>query len=442
MSGLIDYTNPAASSYWHSLSRTGYLIQGAQLFYLVGGEPEVYSNSAWYAGVSDPGVHTHYGWSQRYSLKWMEGIQLGLSNQIYRPGELPRLFLLSRAGLGGLARYGAGLLTAEPNVFYATGSGQARSHLNMSGVDYYSTDISSMLGDAPYQGGNLIYESWLAKNVLLNLPLVLPAAMMREPWAKLNLTLKAKLEPYYYSLAYMAWKDGDPVSAPLFFYFQDDLKARESAFETMLGPWLLVAAGVSPGAETLKFHLPAGRWYDYYGGDVIEQAEGGEKSLPSKLQGLHVSPLLLRSGAVIPTVWNPSDTNLMYHILAFPAKEATSFVWYEDSGRDNGYTLGKTATTNIELSPASPQSPLSITIQARQFGSDDYASVEQRVYIVELVGIGNVAVAELDGQAYTRVAREDQLMALDSGWLSIGDGRLLFKTPPLSTAQDHVIVVN
>ena len=440
-SGLIDYTNPAAASYWHSLNRVSNLIQGAQLFYLVGGEPEVYSNSAWYAGVSDPGVHTHYAWSQRFSLKWMEGIQTGLATQIFGPGEIPRLFLLSRAGLAGLSRYGAGLFTSEPNVFFATGSGQARSHLNMSGVDYYSTDISSMLGDLPFERGNVLYESWLAKNVLLNLPLVLPARMMSEPWAKLNLNLKTKLEPYYYSLAYLAWRDGDPVSAPLFFYFQDDLRARESAFETMLGPWLLVAAGVNPGAETLKFHLPAGRWYDYYGGDVIEQPEGGEYTLASKLQGLHVSPLLLRSGAIIPTIWDSAAVEPVFHVIAFPALDPTSFIWYEDEGKDNGYQSGKMAITAIELNPASQQAPLSLTIRARESSDTLYSTADNRVFIVELVGIGNVAVAELDGQTYTRVAREEKLQETDSGWLSTGNGRLLFKTPALSTAQDHSIVI-
>jgi alpha-glucosidase len=321
------------------------------------------------------------------------------------------------------------------------GSGQARSHLSVSGVDYYSTDISSMLEGMPLDRSNLVYEAWLAKNVLLNLPLVLPSAMATEPWALANLAIKAKLEPYYYSLAHQAWRTGDPVVAPLFFYFQDDLLARDSAFETMLGPWMLVAAGVNPGAETLKFHLPAGRWYDLHGREVIEQEQSGEKTLASKLQGLSVAPLLLRSGAVIPTIYDPRAETPVYHIMAFPGNDPTSFVWYEDNGLNRNYRNGEMATTALELSPATSQSPLTLTIRARQAGPD-FAVSEGRAYVIELLGIGNVGVAQLDGQLHARLAREDQLALADSGWMSIGDGRLLFKTPVLDTTTDHVLVVN
>jgi alpha-glucosidase len=439
-SGLIDYTNPAAASYWHALGRSSYVAQGARLFYLVGGEPEVYTSNAWYAGISDPGSHSQYAWGQRYSLKWMEGFWLGLANQIFAPGENPRLFLLSRAGLAGLGRQGAGLLTAEPNVFFAQGSGQARSHLNMSGVDYYSTDISSMLASAPLDRSNLVYEAWLAKNVMLNLPLVVPAAIAAEPWARFNMAIKAKFVPYYYSLAYQAWLTGDPIVAPLFFYFQDDLLARESAFETMLGPWVLVASGVNPGSETLEFHLPAGRWYDYHGREVIDKKAGGPHTMASKYQGISVSPLLLRSGAIIPTAMGNGSDPSSFHILAFPGEAPTSFVWYEDNGLTRNYAQGDMATTVLELSPASPQSPLTLTIKARQAGPR-YSLSGGRSYLIEIVGVNKTGVATLDGQLHTRLAREELLDLVDSGWLNIGDGRLLFKTNTLDPAMDHEIVV-
>jgi alpha-glucosidase len=440
-SGLIDYTDPAAASYWHSLRRSGQVTSGASLFHLVGGEPESYNSLSWYQGVSDPLTHSHYGWGSRFSLNWMEGFGTGLTNQNFVRGETPRLFLLSRSGLAGLGRYGAGLFVAEPNVFFATGSGQARAHLNMSGVDYYATDVSIMLDQFPLTRSNQIYEAWLAKNVLVNLPLMLPVQMLDEPWAKLNFGIKAQLEPYYYSLAHRAYLTGDPIVAPLLYHFQDDELARDSAFEIMVGPYLMVAAGVNPGEEVLKFHLPAGRWYDVHGKDVIEQEKAGEFSLPSKLLGIHVAPLLLRAGAVVPTLaLQPPSYGPKFLIRVFPGEQASSFDWYEDNGKNKNYQKGELNKTTLELLPGGQNNSLTFTIKATQGSVPSLP--ESRSYLVEFLGIGNVGVAYLDGEIYSRLAREEQLIEVDSGWVSAGTGRLLFKTPTLETGKDHVIVLN
>ncbi|MDR2443363.1 MAG: DUF5110 domain-containing protein [Deltaproteobacteria bacterium] len=440
-SGIIDYTNPAAASYWHSLARSSYMLQGARLFYLTGGEPEVYSVTAWYAGASDPDVHSHYSWGQRFSLKWMEGFGIGQNNPIFgRFG--PRLFLISRSGLAGLGRYGAGLIADEPNLFYPLGSGQARSHLTMSGVDYYSTDISSMLDQTPLDRAGALYESWLAKTALLNLPLVLPSSMLTQPWAQVNLALKDKFEPYYYSLAHQAYRTGDPIIAPLFFYFQEDVLARESAIETMVGPFLLVVSGARPGDELISFHLPVGRWYDYLGAEIIDHQESGQITMASKFQGIYVPPLLLRAGAIIPTIFDTSVPEKIFHILVFPSQEPTSFTLYEDNGTDKAYTNGDFMATKLEVSPATGSSPLKFTIRARETNESDTIQTSSRSYIVEFYGLDSVGVATLNGQLYDRVAKTEQLFEADSGWLSPGNGRLRFKTPPLELNRDHEIVIN
>ncbi|MDR1657742.1 MAG: DUF5110 domain-containing protein [Deltaproteobacteria bacterium] len=442
-SALIDYTNPAAASYWHSLGRAEYLTKGARLFYLTGGEPEVYSSLAWYSGDTDPAVHSHYAWGQRFSLKWMEGFNSSQNFPVFRRGGPPRLFLLTRAGLAGLGRYGAGLLTEEPNIFFAMGSGQARSHLTMSGVDYYSTDISSSLKQTPFDRSKSIYEAWFAKSVLLNLPLVLPVAMMDQPWAEINLDLKNKFEPYYYSLAHQAYRFGDPIIAPLFFYFQHDLLARNSAFETMVGPYMLVAAGVNPGAEVLSFHLPAGRWFDFLGDDIIEHPVSGSISLPSKIKGLHVSPLLFRTGAIIPTIFDTHkpEAERLYHILVFPGEDPTSFTLYEDNGIDQTYTTGEFQKTDLDLTPKTAATPLKFTIKARQ-PAVVAGTPSSRAFIIEFIGLDNVGVAYLDGKLYDRVAKPEQFDELQTGWIFSPKGRLKFKTEELDLSKDHQIVIN
>jgi alpha-glucosidase len=437
-SGLIDYSHLPAASYWSSLGRSNSILTGARLFNLIGGEPEIYSPTAWYQGGTDDRIHSQYAWGPRFALKWMESFYhvprlMGFSQ--YQP----RLFTVSRAGMAGMGRFGAGILTIEPNPVFVLNAAQARANLILSGVDYYSTDVSILFQDFAFDQTNRVYESWLANLALLNLPLVLPSKILNNPWAKLNLDLKATLEPYIYSLAYYSSQTGDPLVAPLLYYFQDDPLARDSVFETMVGPHILVAAGVTPNVEVIQFNLPAGRWYDFLNRELITQETGGPRTLPAKTQGIHVAPVLVRAGAIIPLISDPSGPRRRRSILAFPGDKPSGFVWYDDNGADLSYQQGKSATTAFELAPAVDGGPTRFTIKQKEgsFPEDD----SNHQFWVEFVGLGNVGKALLDDKIYKRVYSEEMLHSVVAGWFSYGDGRLVYKTPPLDPTEDHHIVI-
>jgi alpha-glucosidase len=438
-SALVDYTDPAAASYWHSMGRASLMTAGARFFFLTGGEPETYSSLAWYSGIGSKGLHSHYSWGNRFSLKWLEAFWIGLRNQRFSRGEQPRIFLLTRAGLGGMARFAAGLYTIEPNLFFPDGAGQARAHVNLSGVDYYSTDVTPLLKNWPLERYTQLYEAWLSKNAFLNLPLLIPREMLSYPWARQNLKIKAQLEPYYYSLARWSSQTGNPMTSPLLYYFQDDLRARSRAFETMVGPSLLVAAGVNPGEELLTFYLPKGRWFDILGYDLVDQQEGGMISLPCKLDGFHVPPLLLKEGAILPTWDKPEDAKRAIQIKAFPGQEPSSFEWYEDNGTNHNYSTGESLKTLILLNPATQSEKLTLTIKAREGNLP--GSPTERPFILEILGVGTVGTITLDGNSYPRVALIPELEEHESAWVSSGKGTLIFKTPSLDLSQDHVLTV-
>jgi alpha-glucosidase len=371
----------------------------------------------------------------------MEGFRLATGQRpLAFSGAPARSYLMVRAGMAGMGRFGAGVLTIEPNPVFVYNAAQARANLILSGVDYYSTDVSSIMEVFPLNPDNRVYESWLANLVLVNLPLVIPAELLSYPWAKLNLDLKASLEPYVYSLAYNSSQTGDPLVAPLLYYFQDDPMARDSAVETMVGPSLLVASGLTPNLETLEFYLPAGRWYDFINRDLVARETGGKVTLPAKSQGLHVAPMLLRSGTVIPMIADPSGPRRRQSILAFPGEATSSFVWYEDNGVDLGYRDGQFSTTVLELEPSDEDGRVRLTVRARQGSIPGEAASRQ--FWVEFVGLGNIGTAQLDGEMYKRSNNEEQLHAIEAGWFTNGDGRLVFKTPPLDLAEDHRIVLD
>jgi alpha-glucosidase len=307
-----------------------------------------------------------------------------------------------------------------------------------------------------------MYQSWLANQVLLNLPLVLPLEILKTPWAKFNLDLKASLEPYYYSLAYNSSRTGEPLVAPMLYYFQDDPLARESDFETMVGPYLLVAAGVNPAMEILDFNLPVGRWYDLLNQDLIVKEKGdgtsssnikpqrgfpGDSkdkvrniSLPAKTKGFSVAPVLARAGSIIPMISDPSGPRRRRSVLVFPGDAPTSFVLYDDNGKDYDYQDGQYSTIVFELEPATAETPVRLTIKAKQ-GSFPEEDRNYQLW-VEFVGLGNIGTASLDGENYKRANSEELLHSLEAGWFSLGDGRVIFKTPQMEPTQDHYIVLN
>jgi alpha-glucosidase (family GH31 glycosyl hydrolase) len=449
-SALVDYTDPGAATYWHSLERVAAYEGGARVFFLEGGEPEAASPLGWYKGVSDPSSHSHYAWANRYGLKWMEGFALAASQRPALTQRGPaRYFLLTRSGMGGMSRFGAGLYTQDPSLMSSRVEGQARTQSALSGIDYYTTDVTQYLGtwpaDGPFRG---LYESWGARNMLLNLPLLLPDVFLGEPWARQLIEFKASLEPYLYSLAHESARTGDPLAAPLLYRFQADPGTRSRSQEFMLGPWILVGAETgslgSRDTETATVYVPEGRWYNYFAGETVTQQKGSERKLPGKVSGYQMPPVLLREGAIVPSLRPGHDAAETLSVKLFPGRDPSRFVFYEDDGISDAWTRGQLMTTRLELETDRDERregrhAYRFTVKARE-GQVAGAPARRR-FILEFLGIGNPGTALLDGDLADRTSTMDELDLKDSGWTSRGTGSLVFKTEPLDLSEDHTVVI-
>ncbi|MDR2946810.1 MAG: hypothetical protein LBV79_08700, partial [Candidatus Adiutrix sp.] len=202
--GLVDYTNPAAPTFWHSLFRQQQFTDGVTSFRLIDGELEDFSPSAWYEGAPGSRAHSHYAWANRYALKWLEGLAAGARSQWMR--NRPRLLMMSRTGLAGLPRLGGSLYNGDASLFGSRSLTAVKAHVAMSGMDYYSADLSPALtGLALDANTRQMYEAWLAKTSLTDLPLVLPEEVLQQPDLRYNLALRESLRPYLYSLAWEAY---------------------------------------------------------------------------------------------------------------------------------------------------------------------------------------------------------------------------------------------
>jgi alpha-D-xyloside xylohydrolase len=105
------------------------------------------------------------------------------------------------------------------------------------------------------------------------------------------------LIPYLYTLAHEAHRTGLPMMRFLPLEASDDPRAWREEQSYFLGPLLLMAPVVEPGAISRRVYLPAGEWVDFW---TDRRYQGGEEiTVPAPLDGGR-APVFVRAGAVLP----------------------------------------------------------------------------------------------------------------------------------------------
>jgi alpha-glucosidase len=126
----------------------------------------------------------------------------------------------------------------------------------------------------------------------------------REPWefgeevlaaARNALELRARLIPYWYTLAWQASLSGAPLIRPLFWDDPAEERLRRIDDAFTLGDALLIAPVLREGARTRTVRLPKGAWYLFGTSRMFEG--GAEVEIDAPLQGI---PVLARAGSLIP----------------------------------------------------------------------------------------------------------------------------------------------
>ena len=440
-SGLVDYTNPAVATFWHSLFRNQQITDGVTSFRLIDGDLDDFSPSAWYEGPPNGRIHSHYAWANSYALKWLDGIMAGVRGQWMR--NRPRLMLLSRTATAGLPRLSGMLFNGDATLFGSRSLLAVKAHVALSGVDYYSSDLSSLWNSFPIDSNNQqLYDAWVAKSTLTDIPLMLPEEALLRPGTRYNLAVRESLTPYIYSLAWEAYLKGNPVIAPLAHYFQEDQSARDRIGELMLGDGLLLGLDLDSASERINVYVPQGLWYDWRSGEVIDQQEAGILAMDAKEAGQITPPMLALSGSIIPTIEEMTDKagqiEKISALKIFIGPEVSEFTWYEDDGETLNYQsgaerYGKTLIT----AETNPDGSTVVTLKARS-GSWEGAPAERQL-LFDIYGPKAPGEATLDNMPHNRVARASELGQMESGWASFGNNRIRFKTPPLDVNEDHVL---
>lgn len=262
-----------------------------------------------------------------------------------------RLFSLNRSGFAGSQRYGIFPWSGDVSRSWSGLRAQLPIMLSMSmsGVPYIHADAGGFAGG---EGDNELYVRWLQFAAFT--PIFRPhgtalyevdknafsfpseAALIDEPYrgyAKETISMRYQMLPYNYTLAYKQATTGQPLVAPLYYYYPKDTVAANIGDEFMWGENILVAPVLEKGAKERKVYLPEGKWY--FGTKV---KDGGH--FYSDTLVMTRIPSYIKAGSIIPTNTGLSGNNaaanksdslvIRYYVSDIP----TSYTLYQDDGID------------------------------------------------------------------------------------------------------------
>ncbi len=398
-----DPTNPEARKYYWDLMDKALFKIGVDAWWLDTTEPET-------EGQEESillGHKLHIGSGDRYANIF----PLMTTRAVYEgqrsASDQKRVFILSRSAFAGSQRYGVTAWSGDVLSDWMSFRRQIPAGLNfsLSGLPYWTTDIGGFIS-----GGNLndpnfreLFIRWFQFGAFSPIFRVHGTRNPDEnelwsygPEAQKILvqydTLRYRLLPYIYSLAWKITSENYTPMRPLVMDFREDVNAQNVGDQFMYGPAILVNPVTEPGANTRHLYLPQAKWYDFWTGAT---AEGGKfVDAPAPVDRM---PLFVRAGSIIPlgpeeeySTQKPADP---IELRVYPGADG-SFILYEDENDTYQYEKGKYATMPISWN----DSERTLTIGARK-GSFP-GMLENRAFHVVFVkadhGSGVASAAEPD----------------------------------------------
>jgi alpha-glucosidase len=382
----LDFTNPKAQAWWREHVTADLLDMGIAATWNDNNEFEVVDPQALCAmfGAPAPAIQS----KPLQTLLMMRASRT--AQQAHAPRARP--FLVSRAGAAGMQRYvqtwSGDNATAWESLRWNIRMGLG---LALSGVSNSGHDIGGFAGPKPDPE---LFVRWVEAGVFMprfSIHSWNDDGSANEPWMHPQATatvrglirLRYQLLPYLYDLTLRHHRDFTPIARPVFHDFPDDRAAYDDSDDLLLGPDLLVATVVEPGATSRTVRLPAGAdWADFWTGERF--AGGRTVTRPAPLGQ---PPLFVRAGAAIALNIAEQSFDRRADARAFavfaPLSGPIAGRCLEDDGeteawRDGGWgewlLSGEAATDALTLEirrdgPQPPTGPLSVLLRP----SDDRA---------------------------------------------------------------------
>ena len=170
--------------------------------------------------------------------------------------------------------------------------------LMMSGFGYWAHDIGGFESTSTPD----VYKRWVAFGLLSSHSRLHGSTSYRVPWAydeeavdvvRFFTKLKARLMPYLYKTAVITSKTGIPTMRSMVLEFTEDRTCHYTDRQYMLGDSLLTAP-IFNEEGMADYYLPAGRWTDFFTGEV---KTGG--SWIKEKHGYLSVPLLVKENSIV-----------------------------------------------------------------------------------------------------------------------------------------------
>lgn len=364
---MLDYLHPEAGAYWHRTKREPLRQMGILGHWTDLGEPEMFRRlNPSKKGKTSFATPLYYGGltqgeaNNLFALSWVRSIYegFGAERAVQRP------WILARTGTSGIQRFGTALWSGDIASTWESlrSHYRAQSHVAMSGVDYFGSDVGGFyrraFREAP-GGYDELYTRWFAAACLTDVPLrphvmnlsqsyeSAPDRVGHRPSNLANLRQRYRLIPYLYSAAHRAYWEGEAVVAPPVLYHQGQGALDRSGTHKWLGQDMLARLVLEPDVERVAVTFPPGRWYDFESGLVVSERGGETLDVAAREGEWRKTPLFALGGSVIPVGSEETSecSPEALELLVFPGTEARDGVLYEDDGWSQAYRAGEVSRT-------------------------------------------------------------------------------------------------
>ncbi|MGA9055778.1 MAG: glycoside hydrolase family 31 protein [Terriglobia bacterium] len=388
---LYDAFNPAARKfYWQLMDNVLFKI-GADAWWLDTTEPETEGRETNILVSDKVAAGSGARYANLYPLMTTSAVYDGQRSVT----DQKRVFILSRSAYAGIQRNSTAAWSGDINSDWETFKRQIPAGLNLmlSGIPYWTTDIGGFTdGNPDSPAYRELFLRWFEYGAFCPILRVhgTRATNQNELWsygadAQEILTrydtLRYRLMPYIYSLAWQVTHAGYTLMRPLVMDYREDVTARNIGDQFLFGPALMVSPVTDPGVDGRRVYLPNTTWTNFWSG---ESFSGGKFIMAAA--PLETLPLFARAGSILPlgpameySSQKPEDP---VELRIYPGADA-DFTLYEDDGLTYDYEKGAYETIPIRWDDAKH----TLTIGSRQ-GSLP-GMLEHRTFNIVWVGPGH-----------------------------------------------------
>jgi alpha-D-xyloside xylohydrolase len=353
--GLYDAFNPEARKYYWNLMDQALFKIGVDAWWLDTTEPETEDRETNILVTNKTFLGNGARYANMFPLMTTTAVYQGQRSA----SDKKRVFILSRSAFAGAQRNATAVWSGDVNSDWVFFKKQIPAGLNysISGLPYWTTDIGGFVSGNPddpeYRELFIRWFQFGTFNPILRVHGT-RSTNQNELWsygadAQKTLvnydTLRYRLLPYIYSMAWMTTSQGYTPMRGLVMDFRTDARTATIGDQFMFGPAFLVNPVTEPGATTRHAYLPSAKWYDFWTGAAAQGPRTVDADAP-----VEKLPLFVRAGSIVPMgpekEWSTEKPEDPIELRVYRGANG-DFTLYEDE--NDGYNYEKGAYARIQF---------------------------------------------------------------------------------------------